>query len=459
MNNFYKKAFVVQIIIDYICIVVSLIAGYLLWWRFVRPDTGFLLQQYIQLALVYGFVFIAIFFLTRLYDPDLSILHVEQLRRLLRGWIIGSCLLFSIGFFSKELKFSRLTLLFAVGIILLIIIIQRFYFFKLWQKLHKKGLGVRRTVIIGVDETAAKIFHFLVNSPWLGVLPVGFVDDEKNEVVGRDKRVYSVLGKTTDLENIIKLHKIDNVIMTISKLSYERLQQLLKICSQYKLSVKLVPHFYNVSIQRIQVENLFGIPLLGINIPKSRWLYLIVKRVLDIFISAILLICSLPALLFFAILIKKSSPGPISFIQERVGQDGNIFKMYKLRSMYLEANSYAECPDSLNDPRITRIGKFLRRTSLDEMPQLINVLKGDMSIVGPRPEMPFIVAQYNDIQKERLRARPGITGLWQISHKRGEPIHENIDYDLYYIENQSFTLDLAIILGTVFSILQGIGAF
>jgi len=458
-SNFYKKTIVAQIVLDYFCIVLSFALGYLVWWRFVRPDTSFMLGNYLQVAFVYGVVFIIIFWLLRLYEPELSILNVEQLRRLIRGWIIGSGLLFTLGFLSKELSFSRLTFVFAIVFLFFIMVIQRGFTFRLWQNLHRKGLGVHRAVIVGAGEAGVNLFNILIHSPWLGIVPQGFIDNDKREIIGKDKKVYSVLGGLDQLEKIIDLHEINQVIVTDARLSAEQLNRITWICENRRIKTSVVPHFYNVLIQRLQVENLLGIPLLSINVPKTRWFYHSLKRLLDIIISLLVLVCLSPVIVVCALLIRLGSSGPVFFIQERVGQQGKIFRMIKFRSMQVDAKKYEECPDSLNDPRITKIGRFLRRTSLDELPQFVNVLKGGMSIVGPRPEMPFIVAQYNDLHKERLKVKPGITGLWQISHQRGSSIHENIDYDLYYIENQSFTLDLAVILGTLYSTFKGIGAW
>lgn len=458
MNRFYRRTVLIQILADYVSIIVSFVLGYI-FWKTLRPEVPFHLLVYFKLAIVFGFVYIFIYWLTRLYEEELSILNVEQLSRIIKGWIIGSGLLFSIGFLSKELSFSRLTFIFTVVILFFVMIFQRSCFFGLWQRFHRKGIGVYRAVIIGVDDTSINVFNILVNSPWLGIVPVGFIDNEKDEVVGKDSRIYSTLGKIDELEKIINLHKIEQAIITHAKFTGEELHRILRICGQFKLHTRVVPHFYNSSIQRIQMENLMGIPLLGVNTPRFGWLYPKVKRALDIVISMAVLICLSPLVLIIALFLKRDSTGPVLFSQERAGKDGKLFKMYKFRSMYVDANKYEKCPSSLNDSRITRMGRFLRRASLDELPQFINVLKGDMSIIGPRPEMPFIVEKYNDLQKNRLKARPGITGLWQISHQRGSPIHENIDYDFYYIENQSFTMDLAIILFTLFSLLKGIGAY
>jgi lipopolysaccharide/colanic/teichoic acid biosynthesis glycosyltransferase len=165
-----------------------------------------------------------------------------------------------------------------------------------------------------------------------------------------------------------------------------------------------------------------------------------------------------PVFILLALLVKLNSKGPVIFLQKRVGLNGKRFLFYKFRSMYMDAPVYAVTPQSGRDTRITPIGRFLRRTSLDELPQLWSVFKGQMSLVGPRPEMPFIVAKYNDLQRQRLNVKPGITGLWQISADRKNAIHENMDYDIYYINNQSFLLDVVILLRTVWSCVRGVGA-
>jgi len=184
----------------------------------------------------------------------------------------------------------------------------------------------------------------------------------------------------------------------------------------------------------------------------------IIKRSCDILGSLLLLIILCPLFILIAILIKLDSPGPIFFRHNRVGEGGKQFVLWKFRSMRPDVPKYEGSPRSVLDVRLTRVGRLIRRMSFDEMPQLINVLKGEMSIVGPRPEMPFIVAQYHPMECERLVARPGITGLWQISPARAFPIHENLQYDLYYIRNQNVFLDCAIIVRTITAVIHGVGA-
>jgi lipopolysaccharide/colanic/teichoic acid biosynthesis glycosyltransferase len=171
-----------------------------------------------------------------------------------------------------------------------------------------------------------------------------------------------------------------------------------------------------------------------------------------------MLIIFAPLFIFVAALIKIDSEGPALFRQKRIGKDGEPFDIWKFRSMTVNANPYERSPVGDCDPRLTRIGRILRRLSIDELPQLVNVMKGEMSLVGPRPEMPFIVEKYGPLERQRLCVRPGITGLWQISPARAMPIHENLNYDFSYIENQSITLDCAILLRTITAVIRGIGA-
>lgn len=184
----------------------------------------------------------------------------------------------------------------------------------------------------------------------------------------------------------------------------------------------------------------------------------IIKRVCDILGSVLLLTVLLPLFALIAIAIKLDSSGPVFFRHHRVGKNGKHFLLWKFRSMKMNVSKYQVSPRSAVDARLTRVGRLIRRMSLDEIPQFINVLRGEMSIVGPRPEMPFIVARYHPIERERLAVTPGITGLWQISPARAFPIHENLQYDLHYIRNQNFVLDCAIILRTITAVLHGIGA-
>ena len=178
--------------------------------------------------------------------------------------------------------------------------------------------------------------------------------------------------------------------------------------------------------------------------------YAFCKRAIDLAVSSLLLVLFAPLLALIALLVRLDSPGPALFMQKRVGRNGELFNIYKFRSMYAGSAKYALSPTTSRDPRITRTGRLLRRTSLDELPQLLNVLLGSMSLVGPRPEMPFVVQRYSDLERRRLSVTPGITGLWQLSPCRAFPIHQNVHYDLYYIRNRTLWMDISILLQTLF---------
>jgi lipopolysaccharide/colanic/teichoic acid biosynthesis glycosyltransferase len=209
----------------------------------------------------------------------------------------------------------------------------------------------------------------------------------------------------------------------------------------------------NISFQELQDEKFRK------SLAARNRIYLIVKRIVDVLISIASLIIFFPVWLIIIVLIRLDSRGSAIFSHERVGKNGKIFRLYKFRTMRLGVNAAEYAPTTLNDPRITRIGKFLRRTSLDEVPQFLNIIKGDMALIGPRPEMQFIVKKYDEMQKCRLLVLPGLTGLWQILGRKDLPLHENAEYDYYYILHQSLALDLIISLKTVSVIISGKGAY
>jgi lipopolysaccharide/colanic/teichoic acid biosynthesis glycosyltransferase len=217
-----------------------------------------------------------------------------------------------------------------------------------------------------------------------------------------------------------------------------------------------VPSQFFPSDLLLDYDDIDGVLLASFDKGSQRRVYELIKRIGDMLGSLLLMIFGAPFFLLLTILIKLDSKGPAFFRQERVGQHGRLFQMYKFRTMYTNAPQYEYSPSVSSDPRITRFGRFLRRTSLDELPQLLNVLQGTMSLVGPRPEMPFIVKQYKPRHRQRLEVKPGLTGLWQLSGDRAFLIHENLEYDLYYIQHRNFFMDLAILLHTSIFAMRGI---
>ena len=395
------------------------------------------------------------------YKIESSVSHVVRLKELIKYCTVGFATAIAVGFFTRFLLIGRLQVLITFGIMLPTVVIERLLADKLWTHLVVKKLFMKRVIIYGAGDTGKRLARAIGRHPKLGYSPVGFFDDHKtcNSVIMANPLPF--LGDREAFAEYLAQHKnrVDEVIIAMPAADTEANMQIMGLCLEYGVPFKFVPTLNDLMLHRVRQEQIDGIPLfsnkeIGITLVNR-----IFKRAFDLVVSVLILIPAAPLLGLIAALIRRDSPGPVIFRQKRVGYKGREFKMYKFRTMFTESPQYDWHPKVSNDPRITRMGRFLRKTSFDELPQFWNVLKGEMSIVGPRPEMPFIVETYNTYHRERLNAKPGITGLWQISGDRSLPIHENIDHDLYYITHQSLLLDIVIILQTVwFALIRGVGA-
>ena len=312
---------------------------------------------------------------------------------------------------------------------------------------------LENTLIYGAGQIG-KDFYLIQQKSASNLNVVGFIDDDPG-VLGMSNPA-PVLGSFGDLKEVATENKVRRLIVAIKDLTRSRVTELEDTAREFGLRVSFVPSpdLYN---NPLKLRDFSGVTLAASRSTDSQhFSYEISKRILDLFFAVVLLILSLPIWIAVGILIKLDDGGPIFFAQERVGLKGKLFKIYKFRSMYTSAEKYSFCPTNSTDPRITKVGRWLRRSSLDELPQLINVFKGDMSFVGPRPEMPFIVEKYNEFEIQRLQVIPGITGLWQISEGRKAEITENLEYDLYYIENRCVTLDLTLMVLTGIFVTRGV---
>jgi len=279
---------------------------------------------------------------------------------------------------------------------------------------------------------------------------IGFVDDRvpAGEFKGNPR---PVLGGLEDVESIILNHQIDHIIVAIKEPSPTINLALKEITDRHHIAMSFHPTQKLFENNPYKLKDIAGLPLLSTTRiqldPKP--FYNLFKRLFDLSTTLIGLIFITPVWLLLSLAIKLNDRGPVLFKQTRIGLDGNPFQIYKFRTMKVDADKYAHCPTDANDPRVTKIGRWLRKLSLDEIPQLINVLRGEMSLVGPRPEMPFIVDTYESYERKRLSVLPGITGLWQVSPARNAEIHDNPEYDLLYIEHRDFSLDLLILILTL----------
>lgn len=301
----------------------------------------------------------------------------------------------------------------------------------------------------------------LLYSPRLGLRPVAVIDDDPATSgaymfeMGY-RRCLSVLvqhGPVTPA--LLKSSQCNLLIVAIPNISPEKLMAVTHAAEQAGLPIVVIPDPAIEGCQRTGPADVDDFLLTSFIAPAVSRHDSITKRAADLVLSSLLLVLLAPLFLLIALLIWVDSPGPALFVQKRVGRNGELFNIYKFRSMHTNVPPYELSPRQSCDPRITRVGRFLRRNSLDELPQLLNVFLGDMSLVGPRPEMPFIVESYNSQQRQRLQVTPGITGLWQLSAARAFSIHENVHYDLYYIRNRSLSMDIAILIHTLLFAMRG----
>ena len=490
-----KVVNLIQMLLDYLTVVISFMLGYGLYHLLLSEfDIGVGVQPfkiYRNLAIGAGFLILIIFERFGLYSRQVGMLNVGEIKRILQSLLIGSMILFSLSFLFRpimspgvlnssqispaaqqfpdlveqgSLLYSRLILMYSLVILLVLANLQRSLVNQILMYRHIKGPGLYRVAIYGAGTVGCQIHRRLFENPKIGMKPIGYIDDDLDKVgqkiigiVGKEETTIPVLGNELQLPELMRSWEIHEVIIAMPNASTARIYEIINACVQARVKFSFVPNLFDMFIQQVHFEEIEGIPLLRMKSQRISYIYLAAKRLFDFLLALAFMFLTAPLIPLILLFIKLDSPGPLLFIQKRVGKDGRLFKMYKFRSMYIDANNYECSPLSNKDPRITRVGRWLRMCSLDELPQFINVIKGDMSLVGPRPEMPFVVDEYTPIQRQRLTVRPGITGIWQISSARSEAIHENIDYDLFYTENQSFLLDLVVIVKTIAAAFKGRG--
>lgn len=427
-------------------------------------------NNYFTIAFGVGVTTFLVYTYLGLYRDDTSILHVREYRNIFLGYISAALLFLALYYLSfaylgegiRDKLFSRRIFAYASMLSLIGITFSRAAFNKIQNLLHRKGIGARRIIIYGAGNTGKLVARRLREFPAFGMLPVAMIDDDPSltntEVIydAAYNATLPVSGTGEQLKKHMMASHAHELLVAIPTATRDTAFHIVNVCIQEKIPFRFVPNVYQFALEKTLVKDIAGIPMIAVRQTSERFIYLFSKRIFDFIASLLALIILSPVMLIIALAIRIDSKGFPIFIQTRIGLNGAPFHMMKFRTMYTNTEKYAVNPHEQNDPRITRVGKWLRRLSLDELPQLFNVLTGSMSMVGPRPEMPFIVQEYNEVHKERLKVKPGITGLWQISANRKLPIHENMDYDLYYVHEQSFLLDMVILVQTVFFAFKGI---
>ncbi len=418
-----------------------------------------------NMVLVAAMVFAALFVLmldyNGAYSQCNSLLRIRETERILKVSVQAFGLVFPATFFFAHLT-SRWMVGIALVLVPLMLIVEKQILLQLIRHLHAKGLGVQNVLVYGAGFTGRSVFSALVRSPRLGLQPVAMIDDDPQKA-GRPMYEYGYHRKqsiqvlkgplTAELIQSFGAHL---VVVGIPSVSQERLDDLLATAVAAKATLAFVPQITHSSEALTDYLDIDGVLLVSVSSSARRRWYEAMKRAFDFVAALLILVITLPSWLLVCVLIRRDSPGPIFFQQTRIGRDGRPFELYKFRSMFVDAAKYGLHPANGRDPRVTHVGRWLRRTGLDELPQLINILKGEMALVGPRPEMPFIVEGYDIHHRRRLDVMPGLTGLWQLSADRATAIHENLQYDLYYIRHRSFFMDLAILLHTLLFAMRGV---
>ncbi|MCA9866975.1 MAG: sugar transferase [Anaerolineae bacterium] len=401
-------------------------------------------------------------------------LWLDEVARIVTATAAGVMLAMAVTFFLQPSPFSRLLIFWALLFIVLFLSVARLV--RRWSLsvLYRRGVGVDRAIVVGTGENGRSVIRTLLARPDLGFAVVGYLDDDQgdhNAGLGRIPR----LGQIDDLaQRLVEYQPVHTVFVALPGEMQPQLLRLLQICRQQEVRALVVPDLLQLSLNRVEFSNMAGVPVLGVrdmeafgHISRTG---LVLKRVLDLAIITVLSLPTLVVMTLLAIAIKLDSPGPVLYTSPRVGRDGRQFKMYKFRSMVADADEQKESLRELNeadgplfkiknDPRQTRTGRLIRRLSLDELPQLYNVLRGQMSLVGPRPPLPEEVVHYKPWHHQRLAVVGGMTGLWQVSGRSDLSFDELCLLDIYYIENWTLGLDVRILLQTIPHLMSRKGAY
>jgi len=415
--------------------------------------------------LIFAFVWISINLLFSVYDGRKNIHFIDELTSLTLTSILASVALAGILYLSYR-EISRL--------LFLIFALLSYFSMVVWRlaarailRSRKTRLGVqRRVLIVGAESAGRDLQKQIADNSGLGICVLGFLDDNPDSSSSHD----DILGSLENATQIIDQYQISDVVIALPQRAYRQMNRLIGELHTLPVKVWVIPDYLHLAMHKAAIDEFAGIPMLDLRAPALSDFQRLVKRAFDLAVILIMLPLNLFLMVVIALAIRIESPGSVTFRQARTGENGRIFEMLKFRSMIPQADELRHLVEHVDmegnvihkqekDPRVTHVGAVLRRTSLDELPQIINVLKGEMSLVGPRPEIPYLVEKYELWQRQRFAVPQGITGWWQINGRSDKPMHLHTEDDIFYVQNYSLLLDIYILIKTVGVVIRGDGAF
>ena len=446
------------------------VARYVFQW--FLPTTFIIpYQEYISQQVLLNVLLIITFSQNGVWRRRRGEFWLDEVSRMSYATATGVALLMAFTFFFRPLAFSRLLLVWVLVFVIALISLARLLRRTILVMQYRRGIGVDRALVIGSGEVGRSVIRTLLARPDLGFQAIGYLHTgttENNIGSGRIPH----LGGFSELGNILRDNEADinTVFVALPNRRQEEIEESVRLCQLHGVHSRVVPDLFQLSLNRVEFSNMAGIPMLSVREVRISPIERIIKRIIDLAVASVLVIPVLIVTGLIILAIRLESPGPVLFWQERVGMKGKPFKMVKFRSMVVDAESQKEQLRQMNeasgpifkiknDPRLTRVGRIIRRLSLDELPQLYNVIKGEMSLVGPRPPLPEEVAEYQPWHRQRLEVKGGITGLWQVSGRSDLTFDEQCLLDIYYIENWSLSLDFRLMLQTIPYALFGKGAY
>ena len=447
-----------HVVLDALIIVFSYGVSWLIRFKsgFFELSSWYLsLEQYMKLLIYIVPLYLILYYAFHLYTSKrvqgrrLEAWHIVQANS------VGLMILILFLYLGKMMDYSRKMFFVFYCVNIFLEIVVRNFIRMVLRKYRKQGYNQKHVLLVGYSQAAEGYLDRVMTHPEWGYIVNGILaDNVPDNTVYRGVRV---LGGTEELAHILPENKMDEIVITLGLSEYHKLAHIVSMCEKSGVHTKFVPDYNNVIPTKPYTEDILGMPVINIrHVPlNSNMLNAFVKRSVDIFGAVVAIILFSPVMLVTSFIIKTTSPGPLIFKQERIGRHNRPFYMYKFRSMVVQdENDEKKGWTTKNDPRVTPIGKFIRKTSIDELPQLFNILKGDMSLVGPRPERPQFVEKFKEeIPRYMIKhqVRPGLTGWAQVNGYRGDTsIRKRIEYDLYYIENWTLGFDFKIIFLTFF---------